>query len=142
MIDYIKRQIWKFIVESIRDGKNKEDGFLNKLNLEITKYDANPLLITQWYLEMELEGIIEIPNLIKVLDSRPCRMQINNGNIEIEIDGKIWEANKGNQSEIDKLPNIVYIGNNFSIGLNNLNVKSFRTTDYGLQWLKSDEKIN
>ena len=80
MINYAKEQIWRFILNEI---KNKTFTY-ERANLEMVKYDLNTSLFNQWLLEMETEGLIKIPNLILAFN-QPFRIQSSDDGIEISI---------------------------------------------------------
>ena len=134
MINYAKEQIWRFILNEI---KNKTFTY-ERANLEMVKYDLNTSLFNQWLLEMETEGLIKIPNLILAFN-QPFRIQSSDDGIEISINGEVIKFKSDcSAEELIKLkvPNIFNKGGGFPF------LKTFSVTDYGLQWLKNgDSKL-
>jgi hypothetical protein len=128
MIDYIKKEILKYIVTNIKSSTLDED----KLNLEMAKFDIDKNLKLQWYLELNDAGIINIPNLYNGI---PYRMQSSDDCIEITLKGITSKYNRKNSNDMKQVPNMIYGAMSY------INLPSFSITEYGRSWLTSDEKL-
>src|SRR4051812_41385386 len=104
MINYSQKQIWKFILDSIKNGSISDE----KVMLEMTKYGLDHSLLIEWYLDMDLEKLIEIPNLNVVLNWNDWGFHPNNDGSFTFKDGN-KETTYHTDEEKLKRPNILRI---------------------------------
>lgn len=125
MIDYAKNKIKLFILDQL--SRNALDE--NQIGLEMIKYDLNSSLLTTWYLEMERDGLIYIPNLVKekkeIWGKGPhvCGIESGEGTVKFRFRDRVVELKhpiKAEEYIANGIPNVLtggftYLPKTFSI---------------------------